>query len=125
MKRFFYKMPFPLMVLGFAVLGTLVVAGIGYVAMLLWNALMPEIFGLVSLSFWQALGLLVLVRMFFGGLGHGHSNHSKRGPHSKNQLFEKWRVMSPEERREFMERRHAWHARQGEWNPQTDCKGNG
>ncbi|MDR2704331.1 MAG: hypothetical protein LBC02_00990 [Planctomycetaceae bacterium] len=42
-----------------------VVALFGFVAMLLWNALMPAIFQLPVIGFWQALGLLVLSRMFF------------------------------------------------------------
>lgn len=35
--------------------------------MYLWNWLMPEIFGLTSITFWQALGLLVLSKILFGG----------------------------------------------------------
>lgn len=35
--------------------------------MLLWNALMPEIFGLVTIDFWQALGLSVLSQCLFKG----------------------------------------------------------
>jgi hypothetical protein len=38
----------------------------------LWNWLMPELFGLPRITFWQALGLLALCRILFGGLGrHG------------------------------------------------------
>jgi hypothetical protein len=36
---------------------------------LLWNWLMPAIFGLPPIRFWQALGLLALARIFFGGFG--------------------------------------------------------
>ena len=35
----------------------------------LWNLLLPSIFGLPAISFWQALGLLLLSRLLFGGLG--------------------------------------------------------
>ena len=38
-----------------------------FVVMWLWNRLMPVIFGLHAISFWQALGLLVLSRILFGG----------------------------------------------------------
>lgn len=34
--------------------------------MLLWNWLMPEIFGLTTISFWQALGLNLLSGILFG-----------------------------------------------------------
>lgn len=50
----------------------------GLAVMLLWNWLMPELFGLQAISFWQAAGLLVLCKVLFGGLGghhHGHGCH--------------------------------------------------
>ncbi len=47
------------------------VVGIGAITMLLWNALMPDLFGLPMISFVQAIGILVLSRIFFHG-GHGH-----------------------------------------------------
>ena len=43
----------------------------GEIVMHLWNWLLPPLFGWRSLTFWQALGLLVLCRILFGGLGHG------------------------------------------------------
>ncbi len=36
---------------------------------LLWNWLMPEIFGLKPVTYLQALGLLVLTRLLFGRVG--------------------------------------------------------
>ena len=33
----------------------------------LWNWLMPAMFGLQTVTFWQALGLLVLSKILFGG----------------------------------------------------------
>ncbi len=50
--------------------------------LLLWNWLMPAIFGLGVITFWQALGLLVLAKILFGG-GHGphrswHENEKAR-----------------------------------------------
>ena len=46
----------------------------GVVTMGLWNALMPAIFKLPSISFWQALGLLLLSRILLKG-GAGHAGH--------------------------------------------------
>ncbi|MDR3271926.1 MAG: hypothetical protein LBT29_00385 [Flavobacteriaceae bacterium] len=69
--------------------------------MLLWNALLPSIFGLAHISFWQALGLLVLARLFFSGFGGGHGRKFAGG-FEKNHLREKWRKMTPEERKEFV-----------------------
>jgi hypothetical protein len=43
----------------------------GEVVMLLWNWLAPALFGLRQITFWQALGLLALCRILFGGFGLG------------------------------------------------------
>lgn len=49
------------------------IALFGLVIMLLWNWLMPEIFGVKAVSYAQALGLFILSKIFFSGFaGHGH-----------------------------------------------------
>jgi len=70
------------------------VALFGEVVMHLWNWLMPPLFGWHTLTFWQALGLLVLSRILFGGFSnHGNDRSNARGPGSR-----KWDRLSPEER---------------------------
>jgi hypothetical protein len=54
---------------------------LGIVAQWLWNWLMPDIFGLKQISYWQAFGLLFLGRLLFGGFGH----HGPHGP-SKRRI---------------------------------------
>src|SRR6266852_5394737 len=56
-----------------AILGILVFTFIGgEVVMQLWNWLLPPLFGWRQVTFWQALGLLALCRILFGGSGwHG------------------------------------------------------
>jgi hypothetical protein len=69
----------------------------GLVVMSLWNWLMPTLFGLRVVSYWQALGLLVLSRILLGGFrGHGPS----RG-HRWRRVMERWEHMTPEEREKF------------------------
>ena len=63
----------------------------GEVVMHLWNALLPALFGWRTITFWQALGLLLLCRILFGGLGHG-------GPRRRGCRYGR---MSPEERDKF------------------------
>jgi hypothetical protein len=46
---------------------------------LLWNWLVPQIFGLAMIDYWQAFGLIVLARLLVGGWHHGH-NHGERSP---------------------------------------------
>jgi len=51
----------------------------GTLVQLLWNWLMPPLFGLREVTFWQGLGLLALCRILFGGFGKGmHRGHHRR-----------------------------------------------
>lgn len=59
---------FPLGMIAFALLAALAV-------MLLWNAIMPAVFGLGEIGYWQALGILALSKILFGGY-HGCSSRS-------------------------------------------------
>jgi uncharacterized protein YeaO (DUF488 family) len=75
--------------------------------MLLWNWLMPAIFGLPLLSYWQSAGILVLARLLFGGIWpRGHFGH---GFHHSNKLREKWMNMTEEERKAFFEKAKDFH----------------
>lgn len=69
----------------------------GTIVRLLWNGLLPELFGFPQVTFWQALGLLALSRILFGGLGMGGG--SRRG-----RRAEMWAGMTPEERERFRQR---------------------
>jgi len=67
----------PLLSLGFLVF----IAAGGALVQQLWNWLLPAIFGVREVTFWQALGLLALCRILFGGFGRGggpHSSSSRR-----------------------------------------------
>ena len=50
-------------------IGAALIIVLGLLVMSLWNALLPAILGVKSIGFWQALGLLALSRILFGGLG--------------------------------------------------------
>ncbi len=69
----------------------------GEVVMLLWNWLLPAVFGWKLITFWQALGLLALCRILFGGHG-GHRSHYGK---SKCTTDESGKKMTPEERDKF------------------------
>jgi hypothetical protein len=63
----------------------------GEVVALLWNWLLPPLFGFPQVTFWQALGLLVLARILFGRLGgHSHRSHFRRrvSPDERDRLRE-------------------------------------
>ena len=86
-----------------------IVAALSAVVMLLWNAVLPGLFGTaLPIDYWHALGLLVLCRILFGGFrGHGGwHGHGRR--HGHWEKWQKWQAMTPEEREKF----HAhWHGR--------------
>jgi len=63
----------------------------------LWNWLMPALFGLHAINFWQALGLLLLSKILFAGFRGGPG-----GPmHWRRRMMERWEQMTPEEREKF------------------------
>jgi hypothetical protein len=80
-----------------AMMAVVGVAVFGFIVMSLWNWLLPEIFGLPAIGFWQALGLLVLSKILFGGLRGGRGY----GGHWRGRMKERWESMTPEEREKF------------------------
>lgn len=70
----------------------------GLVVMNLWNWLIPAIFGLKVISFTQALGLLVLSKILFGGFRGGGGWGGNRMHFWKNKMAERMKNMSPEDR---------------------------
>jgi hypothetical protein len=70
----------------------------GFVVSHLWNGLMPVLFGLRAITFWQAIGLIVLGRLLFGGFGPRFG-----GAPWRRHMAERWERMTPEEREKFRE----------------------
>ena len=71
----------------------------GFAVMWLWNWLMPDLFGLRPIGFWQAFGLLLLARLLFGGVRGGSGRHMRW----RHRMRERWERMTPEERERFRE----------------------
>ena len=65
---------------------------VGEIVKLLWNALLPPLFGWRTITIWQGLGLLVLCRILFGGFGSGGGGGRRSKP------------MTPDERERFRQR---------------------
>jgi len=66
----------------------------GFATAALWNVLMPRIFGLPAIGFWQALGLLFLSRLLFGRAGWSRGMRKPR-------FVRGWGQLTPEERERF------------------------
>lgn len=88
-KRFFF---FPLIFIAFFLLG-------GLAVMLLWNAILPEVLMAHPVSYWQALGLLALARILFGGGGMKRPG----GGGWQHKSSEKWMNMTDEDRMRIKE----------------------
>ena len=107
MRRFhdhFWNMPLPVRILGIgglAIVGLSIAAGLallfGFILMWLWNWLMPDIFGLPTISFWQAWGLVLLSHILVKTFPHHDHGHGRDfchdHPHSdqwKNKFHKKF-----------------------------------
>lgn len=92
---------------------------IGWVVMKIWNWVITDLTGWKAISYWQAVGLLVLFRILFGGVGRrGPWKHHKRhgwidkwhgmSHEEKRAMKEKWRSMSREEKMQMKEKWKDW-----------------
>lgn len=95
--------------------GLFAVAGMGFLVMILWNALIPNLFNGPYLSFFQALGLLILSKILFSGgpcrnRGRGWGAKEKIKHRWKEKIREKMKHMSAEEREAFKK------SFKGKWN---------
>ena len=104
-RKFIYFAP--LFFVGFLAL----IALGGYIVAWLWNWLLPPLFGWPAITFWQALALLALCRILFGGWhGHGGGGHRRNDLRTRladrmaDRVADHWDRMSPEERERFRQR---------------------
>ena len=86
-------------IIKWTILGIVFVIAFGWVVMLLWNWLVPSIFNLREITFWEALGLLLLGKLLFGGF-HG-KDRSRNSMRWKQHYYNKFSQMTPEERERF------------------------
>jgi hypothetical protein len=77
-----------------------VLVGLPFAVMFLWNWLMPSLFGLIEISFWQALGIFVFCRILFGSFPFGHDMQSEQ-----KGMLKKWVTMTPEQRKDFIRKK--------------------
>jgi hypothetical protein len=102
-KKWIYLVP--LAIVGIALFITIG----GQVVMHLWNWLLPTLFGGREITFWQAIGLLALCRILFGGFGGGGGYRSR----SRRRMAERCERMTPEERERLSQKLH------GRWGSET------
>lgn len=86
-------------IVGMVIFGIIVIGGLaillGFVIMWLWNWLMPALFGLPIITYWQGVGLFILLKILLGGCGSGGGKSSKKcDPDRKKNgksSFAKWK----------------------------------
>ena len=87
-----------LRVLKFVLFAVLFISVLSFVVMSLWNWLMPALFGFRLISYWQAVGILILSKILFGAI------RGRSGPrpwHWRRRMIERWEQMTPKEREKF------------------------
>src|SRR5260221_11109954 len=84
--------------LKFVALVAIAIVVFGVAVTHLWNHLLVSLFHFPLISFWQALGLMILGRLLFGGF-RGRPG----GGHWRRHMMMRWEQMTPEQRKKFRE----------------------
>ncbi len=108
----------PLKIVFFALVFAAFVLAMGWVVMLLWNFILPGTIGVQPLTYWKALGLLVLTKILFGGF---RGRPGPWGSDRKRKWRKKWMNMSDEERQQFKSKWKA-HCRKRGYISEKDQK---
>ena len=102
----------PIKVVSMIALFIVIVVAASALVMFLWNSILTEVTNVKPLSFWQALGLLLLAKILFGGFGRFMNPGKKsrrrgwKNPwmgmnrEEKKEWKKKWMEMNPMERKE-------------------------
>lgn len=108
--------------IGWALLFAVFALALAWVTMLLWNWLVPALFGGPVIKYLEAAGLMILGRLLVGGFhrggchGHRHWKHHHHG-YWKRRWEEKMANMTPEEREKFK----MGMSKCGPWGRWSDC----
>ncbi len=86
------------MILFFIILAPLFAFAIGSIVMLLWNYALVPVLHISTVTFWQALGILVLSKILFSSFG---GRHRHRGGFMKERMM--WNSMTPEQKQKLKE----------------------
>src|SRR4051794_33004549 len=62
----------------------------------LWNGVLTEVVSVKAITYWQALGLLVLARILVGGFPR--PGGGRCGPGGRQRMMEQWASFTPEQR---------------------------
>ena len=105
-----FRILIPLFVLGVVALVALAVYG-------LWNGVLTEVVGVKTVTYWQALGILVLARILFGGFP-GRRGGPFGPPWRRRMMMKRWESLTPEQREKMREQ---MRNRFGDWPKPPWC----
>lgn len=92
----------------------------GAIVMGLWNAILPAVIGVKAINLWQALGILTLSKILFGGFHGGWRGKYRNGRWI--EMKEKFAAMTPEEKEKF---KSEWKNRCATWKMRREESGAG
>src|SRR6476469_2300348 len=101
-----------------------VIALFSFIVMGLWNGILAGVLHVSMINCWQALGILVLSKILFGGLPGGRwGRHDHRGHEGRKEMLKKWKTMTPEEREQCKEqyRNRCWDIKRQERDEKTNA----
>jgi hypothetical protein len=80
-----------------------VIALLSFIVMSLWNSVLVAAVNVSTITYWQALGILVLAKILFGGFPGAWRRHGydPRAHQWRKEMLSKWKTMTPEEREKF------------------------
>jgi hypothetical protein len=81
------------MIVGGIVLAAVLALLFGLLVMVLWNWIMPEVFGLNPLTYWQSWGIVLLAHILFKAGGHrDHDHHRTKDDTWKQRFRDRFKV---------------------------------
>ena len=83
-----------------------------FIVMLLWNAILPDVLNVKSITFLQAIGILILSKFLFGFGGGGWRGRRR------HYMQEKFTNLTPEEKEKFKEE---WKDRCNRWRRRDEA----
>ncbi|MFH1513306.1 MAG: hypothetical protein ABIG45_08150 [Bacillota bacterium] len=117
-KTFWNEVPKPVQIIVYTVLGAIAAVGLGllfgWIVVWLWNWLMPLIFGLPTITFWQGVGLFILAKILFGGFNsHGDSSKSSKKDKGKSEWCFEWNSEKGKKKMESWKHYDEWWKSEG------------
>ena len=112
------------MILLFSIIAPVAIFIFGSLVMLLWNNALAPVLHISTVTFWQALGILVLSKILFSSFSGGRSH---RHITWKERMTQKWNNMTPDEKEKFKEKwnDHWWKMGFKPWNSETEFEQTG